>query len=121
MKKLKKNSADLACLWEGPVNTEKRVAEVLEHLKKKRFKDAAGQLRSIAELICPDDSDRAIFHLLELVWRFTWDNTINDYEYFRLIRRLLPENLSELLTAKTEYFDFEQPLINTGQYLMHID
>jgi len=121
VKKLKKNSADLACLWEGPVNTEKRVAEVLEHLKKKRFKDAAGQLRSIAELICPDDSDRAIFHLLELVWRFTWDNTINDYEYFRLIRRLLPENQSELLTAKTEFFEFEQPLINTGQYLMHID
>jgi len=121
VKKLKKNSADIACLWEGPVNTEKRVAEILEHLKKKRFKDAAGQLRSIAELICPDDSDRAIFHLLELVWRFTWDNTINDYEYFRLIRRLLPENQSELLTAKTEFFEFEQPLINTGQYLMHID
>ncbi|MDL1980563.1 MAG: hypothetical protein LWX02_03615 [Deltaproteobacteria bacterium] len=121
VKKLKKNPADLACLWEGPVNTEKRVAEVLEHLKKKRFKDAASQLRSIAELICPDDFDRAIFHLLELVWRFTWDNTINDYEYFRFIKRLLPENQSELLTAKTEYFEFEQPLINTGQYLMHID
>ncbi len=121
VKKLKKNPADLTCLWEGPVNTEKRVAEALEHLKKKRFKDASSQLRSIAELICPDDSERAISHLLELVWHFTWNNTINDYEYFRLVRRLLPENQSNLLTAKTEYFEFEQPLINTGRYLMWLD
>ena len=121
VKKLKKNSVDLACLWEGPVNTEKRVAEALEHLKQKRFKHTARQLRTIAELIYPDDSDRAIFHLLELAWRFTQDNTINDHEYVRLIRRLLPENQSELLTAKTEYFKFDHPLINTGRYLMRLD
>ena len=121
VKKLKQNPADLPCLWEGPVNTEKRVAEALEHLKKKRFKHTAGQLRTIAELIYPDDSDLAIFHLLELVWRFTRDNTINNYEYVRLIRRLLPENQSDLLTAKTEYFEFDHPLMNTGLYLMHLD
>lgn len=121
VKKLKQNPADLPCLWEGPVNTEKRVAEALEHLKKKRFKHTADQLRTIAELLYPDDSDLAIFHLLELVWRFTQDNTINNYEYVRLIRRLLPENQSDLLTAKTEYFKFDQPLINTGRYLMRLD
>lgn len=121
VKKLKKNPADLTCLWEGPVNTEKRIAEVLGHLKKKRFKDAASQLRSIAELICPDDSDRAIAHLLELIWHFTHNHAINGHEYVRLISRLLPEDQSDLLTAKTEYFEFDHPLINTGQYLMHLD
>ncbi|MBW2737440.1 MAG: hypothetical protein JRE64_01045 [Deltaproteobacteria bacterium] len=121
VKKLQKNPVDFTCLWEGPVNTEKRVAEILKHIKKKRFKHTADQLRSIAELIYPDDSERAIFHLLELVWRFTQNNTINDYEYVRLVKRLLPENQSDLLTAKTEYFEFNQPLINTGQYLMHLD
>ncbi|MBW2568456.1 MAG: hypothetical protein JRD93_02305 [Deltaproteobacteria bacterium] len=120
-KKLKQNPADLPCLWEGPVNTEKRVAEAIDHLKKKRFKHTAGQLESIAELIYPDDSDLAIFHLLEFVWHFTLDNTINNYEFIRLIRRLLPENRSDLLTAKSEYFEFNQPLINTGLYLMCLD
>ncbi|MBC2695093.1 MAG: hypothetical protein HF982_07435 [Desulfobacteraceae bacterium] len=121
VKKLKKNSVDLTCLWEGPVNIEKRVAEVLEHLGKKRFKHTAEQLRSIAGLICPDDYDRTIFHLLELIWHFTKNNATSSYEYVRLIKRLLPENQSELLTAKTEYFEFDQPLRNTGQYLMHLD
>ncbi len=121
VKKLKQNPAVLPCLWEGSVNTEKTVAEALEHLKKKRFKHTAGQLRTIAELIYPDDSDLAIFHLLELVWRFTLNNTINSYEYVRLIERLLPENQSNLLSAKTEYFEFDHPLMNTGLYLMHLD
>ena len=121
VKKLKQDPADLPCLWEGPVNTEKRIAEALEHLKKKRFKHAASQFKSIAGSIYPDDYDRALFHILELVWPFTRNNTIYAYEYVRLIKRLLPENQSDLLSAKTEYFAFDQPLINTGRYLMLMD
>jgi len=120
-KKLKQDPDNFPCLWEGPVNTEKKFTDALDSLKKKHLKRAASQFKSIAGSIYPDDYDRAIFHLLELVWPFTLDDTIYSYEYVHLIKQLLPENQSDLLTAKTEYFDFDKPLINTGRYLMLMD
>lgn len=119
--KLKQNPSDLPCLWECAINIEKKIADVVSNIKKNRFKNIDYQLKSVGKAIYPEDSVRGIFHLLELIWCFTRNNTICDHKYEHLIKRLLPKNKLDLLIGKIEYFKFKIPLYNTGRYLFCLD
>ena len=121
MDKLERSPEDIACLWDGPAHMDQKMATALIQIRKKLARQSAASLQIIARHLHAGDPNQALFHILEKLWLLTQKNQISDRDYHRLLHSLLPEDLAELLIAKTGLFSLERPMADTGKYIIHLE
>jgi len=107
----------LSCLWDGPVNKEKYVADLLYELEQKKFDQAKASICRLAEAVYPQDPTAARSHILQIIWNMANQEMISDYQFQTMVRDLLPKEHAAILLAKTRLLNFTDPFSAVGKYL----
>lgn len=111
----------LQCLWDGQINMEDDMRDILDHLEHRRFARAETSIADISEVIYPRDSDDARVFILEIIWNMVVQYKIGEYDFYRMVRNLLPGDRAELLATKTRLLSFRAPFSHAGQYISILD
>ncbi|MDM8550199.1 hypothetical protein QUF72_08985 [Desulfobacterales bacterium HSG2] len=107
----------LECLWDGPVNMEEDIRDLLYDLEHKRFHEAEHSISSLSNAIYPEDPMAVRSFMLESIWNMTFQYKIEDYEFRNMVTDLLPQPHGDMLLTKTRLLRFHTPMTTTGQYL----
>lgn len=116
-----KKAEHLQCLWDGPVNMEEDIRDLLYDLEHKRFHEAEHSISSLSDVIYPTDPMSARAFMLEAIWNMTSQYKIEEYEFRNMVSDLLPQAHGDMLLTKTRLLRFHTPLTTTGQYLSLLD
>jgi len=107
----------IPCLWEGPVNAEEDIRELLNNLEHQRLRQAKGMISDLSEAIYPAEPMAARTFILEILWNMTIQYKTEEYEFYKIVSDLLPGPLAELVLTKTRLLDFQTPFTTAGQYI----
>ncbi len=107
----------IPCLWEGPVNVEEDIRELLNALEHRQLRQTQRMICVLSEAVYPADPMTARTFILEILWNMTLQYKIEDYEFYRIVSDLLPGPRADLVMAKTKFLDFETPFTVAGRYL----
>ncbi|QTA86017.1 hypothetical protein [Desulfonema magnum] len=115
--KTSKAEPRLQCLWDGPVNIETDIKDLLYDLEHRRFRQAESSLSDLAEAVYPQEPTAVLSFMLESIWNMVLQYKIEEYDFHKMVSDLLPPSQAELLLTKTRFLDFKTPFTTAGQYL----
>ncbi|MGB9498535.1 MAG: tetratricopeptide repeat protein [Dissulfuribacterales bacterium] len=126
LKTLSRNLANdihaCTCLWDGPVHLEDDISNLLDEIQQHRFRKAEKCIKKIAKTLSPRETDRATFHILELLCERVTTGRVNEFDFLNMMRKLLPRPLAELLAVKIDCFvAFSMPFSSAAEYLSMLD
>lgn len=107
----------IPCLWEGPVNMEADIRELMNCLEQRRFRQAQVLISDLSAAVYPADPLSARTFILEILWNMTVQYKMEEYEYYRIVSNLLPGPRGDLVLAKTGLLDFHRPFTGAGRYI----
>lgn len=108
----------LDCLWDVPVHLTADMAAVIRDLDKERIPEARKGLGRCAEAMTPSSPERALFVMLQALWRMVVEGRLEMSGYRKLIKDLLSRDRADLLLTKVAIMDREDyPFTTTGNYL----
>ncbi len=107
----------LQCLWDGPVNIEADIRDLLYDLEHKRLHQAENSISGLADAIYPEDPVAVRTFMLETIWNMTHNYKIEEYEYRNMAADILPPVQAELLLTKIRFLRFQTPFTTAGQYI----
>ncbi|MBI5592867.1 MAG: hypothetical protein HY881_20565 [Deltaproteobacteria bacterium] len=106
-----------SCLWEGAVNPEKMVSDILNCLKNRQMKQAAFHISGFSKILFPQNPVFAIQQILGALLNSSLRIKIEFEDFHGLLKSLLTEHSSLLVMAKGTLDGSPGPLQAAGNYL----
>ena len=108
-------------LWQGSREAERQIMMLIEHIESATVKKNLGWLQSAAMALLPENPQRALRELLELLYPMTLNDRLSSYRLETLITRSLDKQTARGLLAKFGFFAFERPLSDLAHYYPHLE
>lgn len=112
----------LDCIWDVPVHLPAAMGEAIRHLENERLSEARKGFRAVAEAMLPSDPERALFAMLQALWRMVLEGRVAEEAHEELIHGLLSRERADLLLSKLAVVDdLDYPFTAIRRYLDRID
>lgn len=108
-------------LWDGPINLQKDVQDLIECIDKKRFKQAVERVQAVASAFDPSEPLRVTTFITECLWRFTTTGRLDDYDFQKMVQALLPKKITEPMLIKIRLIGSIKPFASAGLYITELD
>ena len=112
-----KTLKDLSCLWIEGESMEKGAAYLRENIRRKNFKNARRSIIKFSEIMYPEEPLKAQIDILNSLSFLILSQKISKDDFSKLVNATLPRKISDLVIARNEYELFEDPLINSGNFI----
>lgn len=109
--------ARLSDLWDGPVNSEGLIRDILDALTKGSLKQAANAIREFAGEICQQDQAAAIAMVLQTIQSSADTGKFREDGYVSLVRKTLPPDLADSFIARVNLTNPGALFSSAGEYI----
>jgi len=111
----------LAPLWDGAVNIESRIKQLLHDLENRRFRQAKTFICEFADMVYPQNPTEARVFILQVLWTMILQGKVDNNEIENICIELLPPNDAELILLKTEILKFDKAFTSLGKYISALE
>lgn len=108
-------------LWDGPVNLQNDIQDLIECIDKKRFKQAVERVQAVASGFNPSESLRVTTFITECLWRFSATGQLEDYDFQKMAQSLLPKKIVDPMFIKIRLASSIKPFSSAGLYISELD
>ncbi|MBF0101419.1 MAG: hypothetical protein HQK77_10975 [Desulfobacterales bacterium] len=114
-------NSPIACLWEDGIYLKKYMHDLVDSFKKRNFQEVERLIPVISKQIYPQMPTMATQYLLEQMAFLAIDCHIEPSQYYKLISKLVPKEMSELLIVKIFFLiSHDDPLRTMLNYLEYL-
>ncbi len=117
---LNRDARQIGCLWDRKTFSGKDVEVLMDHLDKERIQPAASLIGEMARCLTPERPEHAAAEILMALCPLTVDDRLSIEGFRSLAKKLLRESRARMVNAKCGYFRFENPLVDTANYLSQL-
>ncbi len=108
-------------LWDGPVNLQRDIQDLIECIDHKRFKQAVERVQAVASAFNPSEPLRVTTFITECLWRFSATGRLEDYDFQKMAQALLPKKIIEPMFVKVRLVSSIKPFTSAGLYISELD
>jgi tetratricopeptide (TPR) repeat protein len=107
----------LSCLWEGSVNLDQDIRDMITALNQKQIKKIIHSICKVADAIYPQDTETARAFILQVLSAAEGLNKMRPDDFDRLVAGVLSEKHSRVLMMKAKLMSGLKPISSTGEYI----